>query len=83
MGLRFPASYLSASFFLFCAYGSAAFCGGVVMTAFINNLNLIWNFLLDTMTKLFNLYTTTPVLIAVFALWVLDRIFHIFDFIKG
>ena len=46
------------------------------MTAFINNLNLIWSFLLDTMTKLFNLYTSSPVLIAVFALWVLDRIFH-------
>lgn len=53
------------------------------MAVFIDNLTLIWNFLLDMMGKLFNLYTTVPVFIAVFALWVLDRIFHIFDFIKG
>lgn len=53
------------------------------MTAFIDNLTLVWNFLLNVMTAIFNLYTTVPLLIAVFALWVLDRIFHIFDFIKG
>lgn len=83
MGLWFSPFNLPASFFLFGSHGFFAFCGGVVMTVFINNLNLIWSFLLDTMTKLFNLYTSSPVLIAVFALWVLDRIFHIFDFIKG
>lgn len=53
------------------------------MSVFIDNLTLIWNFLLDVMTQVFDLYTTAPLLIAVFALWVLDRIFHIFDFIKG
>lgn len=53
------------------------------MTVFINNLTLVWNFLLDVLSKVFYLYTSQPVLIAVFALWVLDRIFHIFDFIRG
>lgn len=53
------------------------------MSAYIDNLTLVWNFLLAVMTRIFNLYTSAPLLIAVFALWVLDRIFHIFDFIKG
>lgn len=53
------------------------------MAVFIDNLTLIWNFLLNVMTQVFNLYTSAPLFIAVFALWVLDRIFHIFDFIKG
>ena len=53
------------------------------MTDFINGLTLVWNFLLDIFGQFFTLYTTAPVLVAVLALWVLDRIFHIFDFIKG
>lgn len=54
------------------------------MTVFISDITLIWNFLFQKLlTPIFNLYTSQPVLIAVFALWVLDRIFHIFDFIKG
>lgn len=53
------------------------------MTVFIDNLTLIWNFLLSVLSQVFTLYTSVPVFVAVFALWVLDRIFHIFDFIKG
>lgn len=53
------------------------------MSAFISSLGLIWDFLLSTLTKTFELYTTAPVLVAVLALWVLDRVFGIFDLIKG
>lgn len=48
-----------------------------------DNLTLIWNFLLSCMTTIFNTYMAVPVLLSVFALWVLDRIFGIFHIIKG
>lgn len=53
------------------------------MSAFLAGLDAAWTFLFDVMTKLFQMYTTIPVLIAVFALWILDRVFGIFDLIKG
>lgn len=53
------------------------------MDAFIAALSAIWTFLLNVLTQVFNLYTGTPVLVAVFALWVLDRIFGIFKFMRG
>lgn len=53
------------------------------MSAFLAGLDAAWMFLFDVLTKLMETYTTVPVFIAVFALWVLDRIFGIFDFIKG
>lgn len=53
------------------------------MSAFLSGLDSAWTFLLDVMSHLFELYTTVPVLIAVFALWVLDRVFGIFDLLKG
>lgn len=53
------------------------------MSAFLSSLGLIWDFLLSTMSQTFALYTTAPVLVAVLALWVLDRVFGIFDLIKG
>lgn len=53
------------------------------MSAFISALGQIWDFLISTMSQIFALYTTAPVLVAVLALWVLDRVFGIFDLIKG
>lgn len=53
------------------------------MAAFLSGLQAAWSFLLDTMTQVFNLYITMPILIAVFVLWILDRVFGIFDLIKG
>lgn len=53
------------------------------MASFMSALSQIWDFLIDIFTKVFTSYTTIPVFIAVFALWVLDRIFHIFDYLKG
>ena len=53
------------------------------MDVFISSLGLLWDFLLSTMGQIFNLYMVSPVLIGAFALWVLDRVFHIFDLIKG
>lgn len=46
-------------------------------------LSQIWRFMLDIFSNVWQLYTTVPVLMAVLGLWLLDRIFHIFDFIKG
>ena len=53
------------------------------MSAFLSGLDAAWTFLLSVLSKCFDLYTGTPVFVAVFALWVLDRIFGIFDLIKG
>lgn len=53
------------------------------MSAFLSGLDAAWTFLLDVMGRLFGLYTTVPVFVAVLALWILDRIFGIFDLIKG
>ena len=54
-----------------------------MLQAFINGLELIWPFLLNVMSQVFNLYMTQPILMAIFSLWILDRVFHIFDLIKG
>ena len=53
------------------------------MDAFLSGLNLVWSFLLSSAAIVFNLFTTVPVLAAILALWVLDRIFGIFKLIKG
>lgn len=50
---------------------------------FLSLLFQIWEFLLDIFSKVFVLYTTQPVLMAAFTLWILDRVFGIFDLIKG
>lgn len=53
------------------------------MNAFLIGLESSWTFLLQIMSLVFSLYTEEPVFMAVFTLWLLDRIFHIFDLIKG
>lgn len=40
------------------------------------------SFFWQIMTKIFDLYTTSSVLAGFFSLWVLDRMFGIFDVIK-
>lgn len=52
------------------------------MSAFLTGLDAAWTFLLDVLNQLFSMYTGIPIFIAVFALWVLDRVFGIFDLIK-
>ncbi len=53
------------------------------MSAFISGLDAAWAFLLSTFGDIFDLYTSVPVFVAAFVLWVLDRIFGIFKLIKG
>lgn len=53
------------------------------MAEFLSGLDAAWTFLLDVMGQTFALYTTVPVFIAVFVLWILDKVFGIFDLIKG
>ena len=53
------------------------------MAAFLSGLDAAWMFLLQIMSLIFQLYTTVPVFMAVFTIWLLDRIFGIFDLIKG
>lgn len=52
------------------------------MSAFLTGLDAAWTFLIDVLDRLFSMYTTVPIFVAVFALWVLDRVFGIFDLIK-
>lgn len=53
------------------------------MGDFLGNMDLIYNFFILCVRQIFGLYTSYPVFMAVFTLWVLDRIFGIFDLIKG
>ncbi len=53
------------------------------MTSYLSNLQLIWNFFLQVLKVIFDLYTKEPIFMSVFSLWVLDRVFGIFDLIKG
>ncbi len=48
------------------------------MNTFFSGMYLIWNFLKNTMTEIFNLYMSMPVFMAVFAIWLVRRLSHIF-----
>ena len=48
------------------------------MTEFLNNLSLLANSVFDTLTSVFNLYTSTAVLLSVLGLLVLRRIMKLF-----
>lgn len=45
-------------------------------------LGAIWDFIWQQLGSIWILYTTSSVLSGFFALYVLDRIFHIFDILK-
>lgn len=53
------------------------------MSAFLSDLDLIFNFLVTCFSYIYGLFQSSPLLMSVLALWVLDRIFGIFDLIKG
>lgn len=53
------------------------------MGEFVSTLQQVWDFLIDVLNQVFSLFTSSPIFIAVFVLWILDRVFHIFDLIKG
>lgn len=45
-------------------------------------LPAIFQFFLEWITKIFNVYVTSSVLAGFFTLWILDRAFGIFDVLK-
>lgn len=45
-------------------------------------LPFLAEFLWDILRQVFNLYTTSSVLCGFFVLWILDRMFGIFDILK-
>lgn len=48
----------------------------------IGTLNNIANWLLNILNQIFNVYMTNAVLFPVLVLWVLDRLFGIFDILR-
>lgn len=52
------------------------------MNQYLADLGAIWSYLLNLLGQIFNLYTTSAIFISVFTLWVLDRIFGIFDILR-
>lgn len=48
----------------------------------LDSLPMIATFFWQILTDVFDLYTTSSVLAGFFALWLLDRMFGIFDVIK-
>lgn len=53
------------------------------MSLFLSELELVAVALFDVMADIFTMMMNTPILTAVLALWVLDRVFGIFDYLKG
>ena len=51
--------------------------------SFLDQLGLVFDFLLSVLTQIFSLYSSNPVLMSVFTLWILDRVFGIFNLVKG
>ena len=49
------------------------------MIAFLGEIST-WIF--SQMSSVFNVYTTCSVISAFFCLWLIDRMFHIFDILK-
>lgn len=45
-------------------------------------LPAIFSFFLDFLSRIFNVYVTSSVLCGFFVLWLLDRVFGIFDILK-
>lgn len=45
---------------------------------FLNNMQLLFNFLYNALTAIFNLVTSTYVLMFAFALWIVRRVINIF-----
>lgn len=48
----------------------------------LQSLPDIVSFLFSSLTSIFNIYVTSSVLAGFFCLWILDRLFHIFDILK-
>lgn len=48
----------------------------------LDSLPLIAAFFWEVLSKIFDLYTTSSVLCGFFVLWLLDRMFGIFDILK-
>lgn len=53
------------------------------MAGYLSQLGQIWDFLITCLTGIFSVYTAAPILMSVLTLWVLDRVFHIFNFLRG
>lgn len=53
------------------------------MAGFITTLDLIWNFIFSVLDRLVAVVLASPILTAAIALWILDKVFGIFDLIKG
>ena len=47
-----------------------------------SSLSALFDFVLDGLSNIFNVYVSSSVLVGFFALWVLDRLFRIFDILK-
>lgn len=48
------------------------------MDAFLSGLSLVWDFLQEILTNIFDLYVNEPVFMSVFAVWLVRRLAHIF-----
>ena len=52
------------------------------MSAFLSDLSQLATFLFGLLSSIFSLYTTAYVLIAIMGLWVLRRVFRLFEMIR-
>lgn len=53
------------------------------MTSFLSDLTLIVDFVFSTVVNIWAVIQGSPILLSAFGLWVLRKIFEVFDLIKG
>lgn len=53
------------------------------MAAFLADLTLITDFIFKLIVDIWNVIMDSPLLLSAFGLWVLRKVFNVFDLIKG
>lgn len=53
-----------------------------MMASFLADMTSLLNFCFSCFRSIFGLYTTAYILIAVFALWVVRKIFRLFEYLR-
>lgn len=53
------------------------------MTTFLSNMNSLTGFVFNTILQVWAVIQSQPLLLAPVGLWVLRKLFHVFDLIKG
>ncbi len=54
-----------------------------MLTTFLNGMSGVFGFVVNSVTALWTLFLSQPVLMAVLAIWILGKVIDLFDLLKG